>query len=83
MTRAGARPSPPAAPTGRVQQLLRSSKPEPELIEELYLAALSRKPSAQEREEAASLIRSSKTRDEGAQDLMWALLNSREFLFNH
>ena len=71
------------APQGRVQQLIGGAKPDAEVIEELYLATLSRKPSALERDEAAILLRSSKTRGEGVEDLMWSLLNSREFLFNH
>jgi hypothetical protein len=72
-----------AAPTGRVQTLVRSSAPNPQVIEELYLATLARKPDAQELDEADRLLRSSTSRKEGVEDLMWSLLNSREFLFNH
>jgi hypothetical protein len=71
------------SPFGRVQQLARGNKPEGEVIEELYLAALSRKPDAAELSEASSLLRSAKSRSEGVEDVMWGLLNSREFLFNH
>lgn len=72
-----------AASDGRVQQLVTSGVPEPTLVEELYLAALSRRPTKEELDEAGSLLRSAKSKAEGAEDLMWSLLNSREFLFNH
>jgi hypothetical protein len=72
-----------SAPLGRTQQLVRSAKPEPAVVEELYLATLSRRPRPAEMDEAVALIRSGKSRAEGIEDLMWSLLNSREFLFNH
>jgi uncharacterized protein DUF1549/uncharacterized protein DUF1553 len=72
-----------AAPSGRVQQVVRSGKPDGEVIEELYLAALSRRPTKQEVDDALSLVRSSTSKAEGFEDVMWSLLNSREFLFIH
>lgn len=72
-----------AAPFGRVQGLVRGGKPDAQVIEELYLATLSRRPTATELNEAGSLLRSAKSRGEGVEDLMWSLLNSREFLFIH
>ncbi|MGV3719278.1 MAG: DUF1553 domain-containing protein [Actinomycetota bacterium] len=72
-----------ASPQGRVQQLVRKGVTDSELVEELYLAALSRRPIPAEMDEANSLLRSSSSKAEGAEDLMWSLLNSREFLFNH
>jgi hypothetical protein len=70
-----------AAPEGRVQKLLRDNTPDGALIEEIYLAALGRRPTAQELAEAGTLIRTAASRQEGVEDLMWSLLNSREFLF--
>jgi hypothetical protein len=72
-----------AAPRGRVQRLIRENRPDAELVEELYLAALSRRPTTAELNEAGTLIRTAKTRAEGVEDLMWSLINSREFLFVH
>jgi hypothetical protein len=72
-----------AAPRGRVQQLVRDGKPLPQAIEELYLAALSRPPTQQEQTAAAGLIQAASAPSEGLADLMWSLLNSREFLFIH
>src|SRR5205823_1784491 len=71
------------APDGRVHQLITAGKPDAAVIEELYLAALSRRPTANEVTEATSLIHSATTPAEGIEDLMWSLLNSREFLFIH
>jgi hypothetical protein len=72
-----------SSPFGRLTDLTRSGKPDAAIAEELYLAVLSRRPTATEMDEAATLVRSSKTKQEGFEDIMWGLLNSREFLFNH
>jgi hypothetical protein len=54
------------------------------LVEELYLAFLSRLPEAWEMEAGqAHLSRAGKARRPAVEDLAWALLNSGEFLFNH
>lgn len=70
-------------PEGRVALLLRAGRPDSEATEELYLAALSRRPTAAERAATARLLRRAPTREEGLQDLLWALLNSKEFMFSH
>ncbi|MCI0461852.1 MAG: DUF1553 domain-containing protein [Gemmataceae bacterium] len=71
-----------ADPAGRVEKLLRAKKQLPEVIEELYLVALSRPPRPEEGERALGWIRSAPNVREGVQDLLWTLLNSREFQFN-
>jgi hypothetical protein len=71
------------APDGRVAKLLQGKTPVPELVEELYLAALGRRPRADEAARAARWVQEAPTPKEGAADLLWVLLNSREFLFNH
>jgi hypothetical protein len=72
-----------AAPAGRVEGLFKQKAPLPAVVEELYLATLSRLPQAEELQKALRGIAAAPTAREGAQDLLWALLNSREFLFNH
>jgi hypothetical protein len=55
------------------------------IIEELFLASFSRYPTAQEREKIEGLMnaRPPAQQLEAARDLMWAILNSPEFVFNH
>jgi len=53
------------------------------VIEELYLACYSRRPSEAEVRNASLHFEKSKSRQQAAEDLIWSLLNSYEFLFNH
>ncbi len=72
-----------AAPTGRIAALLKAKTPLPAIVEELYLVALARPLRPEELNKAQRWISSATSPTEGVQDLMWVLLNSREFLFNH
>jgi hypothetical protein len=67
--------------TDRVANLLKSGKSDDELIEELFLATLSRRPKTQEVEVAKRVI--AKDKKIGFEDIQWALLNTTEFLVNH
>ena len=53
------------------------------LIEELYLSALSRFPSAKEIEVAKGFLEKTPDRKTAVTDLIWTLTNTREFLFQH
>ena len=55
------------------------------LIDESYLWCLSRYPSQPERDRFAQIFRESSEKDQRLiiEDLFWALLTSREFIFNH
>jgi hypothetical protein len=69
---------------GRVARLLATGKSDAELIEELFLAALSRYPSEPERQLLMKrLAASGKDRRRMAEDVLWALINHNEFLFQH
>jgi hypothetical protein len=79
---------------GAVPRLLAAHRDDPPVIDELYLLALSRLPTPRERNEHLAAIRRSlaarrsgaavaDTRRETFEDLLWALINSREFLYNH
>ena len=72
-----------ATPTGRIDVLLKAKKSHEQIVEELYLVTLSRLPNADEIDRANRWIREAPTPREGLQDLLWVLLNSREFTFNH
>jgi len=52
-------------------------------VEEMYLRTLSRYPDADERSAAEQAIDKAGETRRGYEDLLWALLNSKEFLYNH
>ena len=68
---------------GTVDQLLESARSDREIIEELYLRAMSRYPSPEETTAILEVLKERQSRRNGFQDLLWALLNSREFLFKY
>lgn len=68
---------------GRLSSLLKSKLNNRELTEELFLAAASRRPRPQEITLIENLLAQNENRDNVFQDLIWALVNSREFAFNH
>jgi len=72
-----------ARPGGRVDALLKQKLTDAQLIDELYWWTLCRPPS--EKEAAVSLKHFAEyegKRNEAAQDLMWTLLNTKDFMFN-
>ena len=69
-------------PKGRIAELVEDDPSERALTDELYLAALSRLPSESEAATAVAHLEGSESKAEGAQDLLWALINSPAFLFN-
>ena len=70
---------------GRVASLLQSNISNDEIIETVYLAALSRYPTATERQELGQLFEGSPIEEKRAivEDLFWSILTSKEFLFQH
>lgn len=52
-------------------------------IDELFLSALSRYPDTKEQASAYDSMMSTADRREACEDILWALLNSKEFLYNH
>ncbi|MDB5390686.1 MAG: hypothetical protein JWM11_6332 [Planctomycetaceae bacterium] len=70
-----------ADPNGRVAQLLNQKLTDEALIEEMYLWSISRRPKPKELEVGkAHFAAYGADRVAAAQDLMWAILNSRDFL---
>jgi hypothetical protein len=67
--------------SSRVEKLVASAESDQALVENLYLATLSRQPTQQERQVGLRAL--SRDRRRGAENLQWALLNSPEFLFNY
>jgi hypothetical protein len=54
-----------------------------EVVEQAYLRTLSRYPTPDEVQDAVAYMASAETPVEGARDLLWALLNTKEFIVNH
>ncbi|RKU32694.1 hypothetical protein C6496_23600 [Candidatus Poribacteria bacterium] len=69
-------------PEGRIAQLIEANQDDRALVEELYLATLSRLPEKNEYAVAIEHLANAESKEEGAQDLLWALINSPAFLFN-
>jgi WD40 repeat protein len=68
----------------RVKRLADSKAAPEEIITELYLSALSRLPTSEELQIALLPYSAEKaTRQSATEDVLWALLNSPEFVFNH
>ena len=79
-----------SSPQGRAARYARETRPDSEKIHELTLAALAREPSTQELLVANAYLAEAGTgpgaeaaRKERFEDLMWVIINTKEFIFNH
>ena len=69
---------------GRLRRLLERGDSAHQIIEEFYLAALTRSPTPEERAELLEFLRQRDSRQqETLEALVWALISSREFSCNH
>jgi hypothetical protein len=71
-----------ADPTGRIAKALIAGANDRSLIEDLYLATMSRMPTPNELDQGITYLRNGDSRAQRAQDLLWALVNSKAFLYN-
>ncbi|HKB35407.1 MAG TPA: hypothetical protein VKD72_03070, partial [Gemmataceae bacterium] len=71
------------AASGRLQTLLKSKKNDDEILEEMFLATLSRFPTEEDKRVFAGYKAAQKDRQKLFGDTLWALLNTREFILNH
>ena len=65
---------------------MKSKKPPEEIIEYLYNRCLTRPPTATEKQKLMTHIntaKDAKAKLDVYEDIFWALLNSKEFIFNH
>ncbi len=67
----------------RIAKMFEAKRSTPQMIEELYLAAFSRYPTPAEIFNSANYIGVDPEPRKAVEDLLWSLLNSREFLFTH
>jgi len=68
---------------GVVKALLAENKTPQQVIEALYVRALTRKPEKAEIDKLLAVVAESANPQTGLEDVFWAILNSREFAFNH
>jgi len=71
------------ADNGRIAKMIGAKQSDEAIINSLYMAALARNPAAAEMAAAKKHIASSKDRRLALEDVGWAVLNSKEFLFQH
>lgn len=69
-------------PKGRLAEILKEPA-DAKLVEDLFLLCYSRRPTPKESDTAMSFLKEGGERGSAAADLFWALLNNREFIFNH
>ncbi len=70
-------------PGGRLQRLLAAGMTDDEVLDELFLATLSRLPDAADRRAFRDHRRRALDRRAALTDTLWALINTREFILNH
>ena len=69
---------------GVVRKLLQAGKNPDDVIDELYIRCLARKPTEMEKTKLMAFVgEEGRTDEEVLNDLFWAVLNSKEFIFNH
>ncbi len=75
-----------AQPNNRVQTLLASGKDDAAIVEDAYLTALSRRPTDKEKSSILAMLAGSTdaaVRRATLEDVLWGLMSSQEFIFNH
>ncbi len=73
-----------SARDGWVRKLAATNLEPSQLIDEVYLSALSRFPTADEKKVLLEAFEGPETqRHEGIEDVMWSVLNTKEFLYSH
>ncbi|MFN4257675.1 MAG: DUF1549 domain-containing protein [Gemmataceae bacterium] len=72
-----------SAANGQLARLVRDIRDNNALVEELYLATLSRFPTQEETQRALQYVAQAENRKAGFEDVLWSLINVREFIFNH
>jgi hypothetical protein len=74
-----------AAKENAIAKLLAGNLADEKIIEEAYLGCLSRFPTATEKEKLLTVLKAAGSKEQrfAVEDVYWALLSSKEFLFNH
>jgi hypothetical protein len=70
-------------PNNRIGKLLGAKKSDTEVLNDLFLISLSRMPTADESKAMLDHVAKSMDKRKAWEDVHWALINSKEFLFRH
>ncbi len=70
-----------ADPKGRLADLQGKISDDRQLIDELYLSCLTRHPQPEETRQIMTYLQKASSRQDAMQDVLWSLLNVREFVF--
>ena len=68
---------------GVVKKMLDDKLPPEKIIEDLYLRTLTRPPTDKEKQGLLAMLKDEPDQQAVLEDAFWAILNSREFVFNH
>lgn len=68
---------------GVLAQMIAEGRRDDEIVGHFYLASLSRDPTASEKDLCRTAIGKAANRRSGLENVVWALLDSNEFLYNH
>jgi hypothetical protein len=66
-----------------VGKMLQEKKTPAQIIERIYIRCLSRSPKPDELKNLLALVDKSTDKKQALDDVFWAIMNSREFMFNH
>jgi hypothetical protein len=72
-----------ASGDGRIAKALKANLTDDQIVTQLYLATLSRPPKPEELKLAQAQIKKTGDRKTALEDLLWAMINTQEFIFNH
>lgn len=68
---------------GRIAKLLAAKTPPDQIVEQFYLSAYARKPTESERVTTLRYINAQQDQKQALEDVLWSILNTKEFAFNH
>jgi hypothetical protein len=66
-----------------IKQWMDAGKTPEQMIDLMYISALTRRPTDKEKAGILELLQAEKDPKAALEDTFWAILNSREFVFNH
>ncbi len=68
---------------GRAEEEMKDPRPDPAKVDELFMWALGRKPTPEQRDLAlANIAKNAANKKAAYENILWALLNTKEFVFN-